>query len=97
MSIINAIIGVCVGCYRAEKRNLCLYMGIVGKGFPEEIMPEINLEELAEWEGVEFSKMWQLEWLKGWRGCLGRVSTLVCLKYIVSEAGGKGDKEVWGQ
>lgn len=34
-------------------------------------MPEINLEEFAQQEGVEFSKVQQLEWLVGWRGCLG--------------------------
>lgn len=28
---------------------------------------------------------------------MGKVSTLLCLKYSVSEAGSKGDREIWGQ
>lgn len=59
-------------------------MGIVSEGFPGEMMPEIHLEEFAEWEGIEFSKVQQLEWIKGRRGCLGEgeyfcMSELQCL------------------
>lgn len=59
MNVINAIIAICTGCYGAEKRKLCLYKGIVREGFPEEMVPEINLEEFAEWEAIEFSKVQQ--------------------------------------
>lgn len=39
------------------KRKQCLYVGIVGENFPGEIMPEINLEQFAKWEGIQFSKV----------------------------------------
>lgn len=54
-----------------EEETLFTRTGLVGEGFPEEMMPEINLEEFAQQEGVEFSKVQQLEWLVGWRGVLG--------------------------
>lgn len=54
-----------------EEETLFTPTGLVGEGFPEEVMPEINLEELAQQEGAEFSKVQQLEWLVGWRGVFG--------------------------
>lgn len=35
-------------------------MAVVRDDFPEEMMPETKFEAFAEWEGIEFSKVWQL-------------------------------------
>lgn len=90
MNTINAVIAICTGCY-GETRGNCLYVGIVSGGFLE-MMPEINLEAYAEWEGIEFSKVQHLEWIKGRRGCLGTGEHL-CMSELHSVGGGvAGDK-----
>lgn len=40
-----------------QRSGKCLYSGMVGEDFPEELMPQIDLKEFAEQEGTEFSQV----------------------------------------